>query len=145
MTMPTLKTGVVTVGEFIVKRWSFSDDKATARYEAWEATSGPAGEHSSITTMEDDSARGYSWYGRVTTRGLDGVGYDALPSGPERSAAWDAYYASRVALAHAVIRMAFPDHRGEEREGEVIERGANLPPLTRRIFVVEKSPESSGE
>ncbi len=120
--------------EYIVKRWSFSGD-ATAMYEVWERASGPMGDHSSITTFQDATPRGYSWWGRVTSRWLDGTGYDALPAGPERSEAFDAYLEGRRALAYAAIRLAFPEHRGVEKDGEVIERDASLPPEMRAVLV----------
>lgn len=135
----------MTNAEYLVKRWFFDSTDTTAYYEVWEPASGPAGDHSTITTFEDASAeKGYRWWGRVTTKGLRGTGYDAIP-GPSdaRSAAFRAYHASRCVLAYSVIRLAFPGLTGIEDDGEIREPGVlrtNGDRITTRRIVITDSP-----
>ena len=71
---------------------------STTVYEAYEPSS-VAGNHSTITMIDGE------WYGKIATRRLP-ADINAMPIGPERSAAVDAFHKARYAEAYAAIESS---------------------------------------
>tara|TARA_Y100000310_G_C20209240_1_gene590539 strand:+ start:76 stop:468 length:393 start_codon:yes stop_codon:yes gene_type:complete len=88
-------------GNAIVERVEMSSG-TTARYTAWLPAESPlSGRASTITHID-----GF-WYGRIGTD-PDSASYENLPVGEERSAAVQAAYEARHALAYDLIHRAQP-------------------------------------
>lgn len=70
----------------------------TTVYEAYEPSS-VAGNHSTITMIDGE------WFGKIATRRLP-ADINAIPVGPERSAAVHAFHETRYAEAYAAIESS---------------------------------------
>ena len=75
---------------------------STTVYEAYEPSSvmgNHSSSHSTITMIDGE------WYGKIATRRLP-ADINAMPIGPERSAAVDAFHKARYAEAYAAIESS---------------------------------------
>lgn len=80
-------------------------------FDAWEVSK-VMGPHSTITHFEGRQET----FGRIGTRRDVPAEVEALPSGPKRWAAVDAWYADQHRRAVAAIREAFPELGADGRE-----------------------------
>ncbi len=110
---------IVTVAdqEILVKKYRVIGTRVVC-YNAYELDmfgTGRFPNHSSIT--HDDASN--RWWGQLGSRELPPE-IDALPVGPERWAAIDAYRDAQHELAYRAILAACPEAaQGERRRGEV--------------------------
>jgi hypothetical protein len=104
------------VGSVIVHKFSVAGTRSLVCFAAYEASS-YFGPHSSLMTLDGQTC------GSLQSRRLPKE-IDAIPVGPARFKACDAFRAANEQAAYAAIIAAFPEAAEGKRRGGEIECGA---------------------
>lgn len=104
-----------TVGAVIVHKYSVAGCRSLVVFAAYEASS-YFGPHSSLMTLDGQTC------GSLPSRRLP-ADIDAIPVGPARFAAVDAFRAANEAAAYEAIVAAYPEAADGRRQNGEIELG----------------------